>query len=484
MSTEKYAKFISEQQRALSVSGTNPIHLADSASIKKEEVENLGESNYKKAVRAAFNGDEDAFHKHMGVTDDMQRSHPTYQNSKKKYSQLKSMSDNTTIGDAVKLLQKEEVETLDETHRVGVTYSDPNSSSVTMRKEKKFKQVNVKAESEDAAIAKAKKHFKNSGYRVHDATITTMKEEVEQIDELQKMNIDSAVAARKMAKQAEKEKDPSKAALLKKKSEFYKSKVRSEEVENVEEGLRKVGQYKPKEGAHHATIHMDPEYGEYKVKFYKDGKHLSKADYHTDDKDDAMKTASRQTNKMNEEVEQLDELDLSTYKSYYDKSKKSEKETGENLKKKFTKAMFKKYTNRKRGQETAIVRAGKKVMGEDASYISIEESAYIEEMVGKGKLTDILLHHKDNMRHHEKMVDHHNMMADKSEKVGDTAGFDHHTGEAMGHEMQMQHHKARYDHAVGLRSRANAQREMKAARSAMDAASEKIAAAKGQKGIY
>jgi hypothetical protein len=117
-----------------------------------------------------------------------------------------------------------------------------------------------------------------------------------------------------------------------------------------------------------------------------------------------------------------------------------------------------------------------------ASYeISADESAYLEEMVGKGKLNDILMHHKDNMRHHEKMLNHHMVQADKAEEVGDDRGFDHHTGEAMHHEMQAQHHQIRFDHATGLKARANAQREMKAAQSAMKSASEKIAAAKRDK---
>ena len=79
-------------------------------------------------------------------------------------------------------LRKEEVE-LEESHRVGVTYSDPNSSAVSARSEKKFKNVRVKAESENEAIAKAKKHFNKSGYKVHGAEITTMKEAVEHDDD-------------------------------------------------------------------------------------------------------------------------------------------------------------------------------------------------------------------------------------------------------------------------------------------------------------
>lgn len=129
------------------------------------------------------------------------------------------------------------------------------------------------------------------------------------------------------------------------------------------------------------------------------------------------------------------------------------------------------------GEDFAKLRAQK----EEVELISIEEQAYLEEMVGKGKLPDILMHHKDNMLHHAKMVDHHNMMADKSEQVGDTVGFDHHLSMAMSHEMDHQHHKVRYDHAAGLKARSKAQKEMKAAKDAMDAASKKIADAKAWK---
>lgn len=126
----------------------------------------------------------------------------------------------------------------------------------------------------------------------------------------------------------------------------------------------------------------------------------------------------------------------------------------------------------------------KSMKKEEVELISIEEQAYLEEMVGKGKLPDILAHHRENMLHHAKMCDHHNMMADKSEEVGDTVGFDHHFGMALGHEMDHQHHKVRYDHAAGLKARANAQREMKSASEAMAAASKKVADAKAWKREY
>lgn len=99
----------------------------------------------------------------------------------------------------------------------------------------------------------------------------------------------------------------------------------------------------------------------------------------------------------------------------------------------------------------------------EESAVSIEESAYLEEMIGKGKLPDILQHHKNNMDHHEKMVNHHAMMADKSEDIGDNEGWDYHTSRAMGHDMDREHHEARYNHAAALAAKSKAQKEIKGA---------------------
>ena len=44
-------------------------------------------------------------------------------------------------------------------------------------------------------------------------------------------------------------------------------------------------------GQNSAKIYFDSEYGEYRVCFYKQAEHLVKADYHTDDKIDAVQTA-------------------------------------------------------------------------------------------------------------------------------------------------------------------------------------------------
>jgi hypothetical protein len=44
-------------------------------------------------------------------------------------------------------------------------------------------------------------------------------------------------------------------------------------------------------GSKSYKLYKDTDWGEYRVKFYEDGKHLTKADYHTDDKQDALDTA-------------------------------------------------------------------------------------------------------------------------------------------------------------------------------------------------
>lgn len=122
-----------------------------------------------------------------------------------------------------------------------------------------------------------------------------------------------------------------------------------------------------------------------------------------------------------------------------------------------------------------------KARNEEFELISIEESAYIEEMVGKGKLPSILQHHKDAMNHHQKIMDHHSMMADKSEAIGDHEGFDYHLNRGMEAEGMMRHHMARYDHASSLGAKAKAHKQIKAAKEAMSSAEKALQAAKSDK---
>ena len=80
------------------------------------------------------------------------------------------------------------------------------------------------------------------------------------------------------------------------------------------ESLRLVGKHG--EGAKTAKVYKDHEWGEFRVKFYTDGKHEGEeADYHTDDRDDANDTAKSWTTKGEKVAE-------STYWCRQDKTRK------------------------------------------------------------------------------------------------------------------------------------------------------------------
>jgi len=87
------------------------------AAIRKKlgirEEQQANEPDYRKAVYAAFGGNEYKFHTHMGIPDNMKRNHPDFIKSKEKYKKIISMPDSSTIGDAIAKL-KEEVDQIDE----------------------------------------------------------------------------------------------------------------------------------------------------------------------------------------------------------------------------------------------------------------------------------------------------------------------------------------------------------------------------------
>lgn len=61
--------------------------------------------------------------------------------------------------------------------------------------------------------------------------------------------------------------------------------------------LRKVGEHGPV-GDYSAKVYKDTDWGEHRVKFFKNGKHLGEGpDYHTDDVEDAHATAKSQLNR-------------------------------------------------------------------------------------------------------------------------------------------------------------------------------------------
>lgn len=85
--------------------------------------------------------------------------------------------------------------------------------------------------------------------------------------------------------------------------------MRKEDIDQVNEAsnMRLIKTFTA--GPHSAKVYKDREWGEYRVQFHKDGKHLKKADSHHDDRTDAFGTAQHQLKRMagvNEDVE-LDE---------------------------------------------------------------------------------------------------------------------------------------------------------------------------------
>lgn len=71
----------------------------------------------------------------------------------------------------------------------------------------------------------------------------------------------------------------------------FKQTANEEETMELDEGLRKIGSHKSADGTREAHVYKDSEWGEHRVKFHRNGVHQTKADYHTDDKEDAHDTA-------------------------------------------------------------------------------------------------------------------------------------------------------------------------------------------------
>ena len=55
--------------------------------------------------------------------------------------------------------------------------------------------------------------------------------------------------------------------------------------------LRKITSFKNEINSLQSSVYRDTEYDEFRVRFYRDGTYQANADYHTDDKQDALDTA-------------------------------------------------------------------------------------------------------------------------------------------------------------------------------------------------
>lgn len=78
-------------------------------------------------------------------------------------------------------------------------------------------------------------------------------------------------------------------------AKYRKKSVSESEV--INEARRKVGEYENADTGRKAVLYKDPEWEEFQVEFFQDGKHQKKATYHTDDKQDAIDTGKGFINK-------------------------------------------------------------------------------------------------------------------------------------------------------------------------------------------
>jgi hypothetical protein len=129
-------------------------------------------------------------------------------------------------------------------------------------------------------------------------------------------------------------------------------------------GTRLVKKYG--EDAHRAEVRYSPDWQEYSVHHYKDGKHMGEGpvSYHGDDKEDAHDTAKSEAAKrstVKEDTDQLDELSKATMKSYLEKGivkgmKDAREGKGDISKKReagLNKAMAKVYTKEDLNEESS-----------------------------------------------------------------------------------------------------------------------------------
>lgn len=80
-----------------------------------------------------------------------------------------------------KLREETDLDEASDMHRVNITVSNPNDPMVTKRKETIQKTVRVKALDKENALHKAKQHYKDRGYKVHDAEHIGMVNEAEKV---------------------------------------------------------------------------------------------------------------------------------------------------------------------------------------------------------------------------------------------------------------------------------------------------------------
>lgn len=210
-------------------------------------------------------------------------------------------------------IQKEEVEEIDE------------ATSAYGRINARFKSISGRtlgaaAKEHGDEVKKLQKEIEAQQKEI-DRRKAAMKEEIEQIDELDKSTVKSYLKKKisKPGVPTQKDVDGIARATVRL--------MNKEEVEQIDEESLTAGKRlisKHGEGSHTARVYKDTEYNEYQVHHYKDGKHMGEGpvSYH-DDKEDAEATAKQSIKRgMKEEVQQIDELKKSTLGSYINKASK------------------------------------------------------------------------------------------------------------------------------------------------------------------
>lgn len=507
MSADKYAQFIAEQQRKLSVSGTNAVDVAEkkldpvgkededidndgkvdktdsylknrraaiASKMKKEEVEQVDEVSRKLAVKTLgmrmAQGREGVFGDDVAAS----KADAAETRVKKKFGKR-------AVTSAEKIAHKElygEEAEIDEAKErspayLATVHKDDPEYDKKIGDLKKTNKLRIRgrdaAPEHKAKYRKGGELYRSSSLDVkpeHSKRVDVYsrgerkmkKEEVEQIDELTGKGKLGDIAGHHLS-----------AGREQRRLEIHADRIAKDKYSNNEtkaEYSKKADEAKKNKEAHYTSMNR--------------AKGLANKVRET-------KLANRVKNAraaMKEEVEQIDERDMENKKKkdvFIKQLGNAARKSGDP--KHLTNigtGIRNSVANKIRGRELT---QGKNRV-EEVELISIEEQTYIEEMVGKGKLPSILQHHKENMLHHEKMSAHHNMMADKSESVGDSHGFDHHIGQSMEHEYQYQHHKARYDHAASLGMKAKALKQVKSAKMQMDVANKALADAKADKRDY
>lgn len=147
-----------------------------------------------------------------------------------------------------------------------------------------------------------------------------------------------------------------------------KKKDMKEETE-LNEAMRLLKSHN--KGDHIAKVYYDSDSNEYRVKFFKNGIHNPKADYFTNDKEDAHGTAKYELNRMhNKSLEESTELNEKKYSHKAARAGKDIGEKGKNFEK-IAKKAAKEYGSEESGKKVAgavLKNIRKKHMKEDNDY--------------------------------------------------------------------------------------------------------------------